>query len=250
MSPLILLADGIHRLLTFRSIDPLYGAFLSEMLHRSSYEEEILAIESVLEVPPTIVRCVRVPEGIAPGPLQTQILEPLLVQSGILIARVNATAGEGESEPAAGGQARAPGEASPAQPRFTLVRDDEDDPTEEDREPRPPSFPELLQLAFGTRLAAPEPIFVQPKWIAGGVAEFGGDFYRFVRSRDLVKQEGLILRHLLRLVILAGEFLTLSGDPDYTRIAEAATAVCQRVEPQYTKHYLEQAEAARKLDSV
>ncbi len=257
----VTLTEGIHKLLNFRSVDPLYGAFLAEMLNHSNYDEKVLALESVLEVAPTILRSVRLPETLVPGPLETQVIVPMLVQAGVLIASVNqraddeeASGGGGEGaidsqEPRASARsASGPGVTAPV--RFTLARDDEDEYADEMDEPRPPTFPELLQLAFGTRLAAPEPIFVQPKWIAGGVAEFDGDFYKFVRARDLVKQEGLILRHLLRLVILAGEFLTLTGDPDYARLADTATAACERVEPQYTKHYLEQAQAARKLDSV
>ena len=74
-----------------------------------------------------------------------------------------------------------------------------------------------------------------------------GDFYGFVRNVNLVKQEGLILRHLLRLVILAGEFFTWKEDPMYQEIAQIATQTCQQVDPRYTDRFLSQQDATRDL---
>ena len=109
----------------------------------------------------------------------------------------------------------------------------------------------MLKIAFEARLAAPEPVFVQPKWIGGGTFQMDCEFYKFARSANLIKQEGLILRHLLRLVILAGEFLTRTeGDPDYERIGELATKVCQEVDPRYTDRFLEAEEQAKKLATL
>ncbi len=216
----VTLSESIHRLLNFRSVDPLYGDFLLEQLPRSSFEEKILALESVLQIPPVLERKVRIPD-LPPGPLQTEILSPLMIQMGVVIAR--------------------PESAEP---------DDEEDWTDDEEEERPPTFPEMLRIAFESRLTAPEPVFVQPKWIAGAVADAGGDFFKFVRAADLVKQEGIILRHLLRLVILAGEFLAQTGDPDYERLSEIATAACQRVEPRYTQRFLEEARQKQQMDTV
>ena len=89
---------------------------------------------------------------------------------------------------------------------------------------------------------------MQPKWVAGGLFEHECDFYKFVRARDMVKNEGLILRHLLRFVILTGEFKAQSaGDPDYERIADLTTRVCRRIDPSYTDRFLESDAEARKL---
>src|SRR5690606_23364662 len=107
-----------------------------EMLNYSNYDEKVLALESVLEVPPTILRCVRIPPTIEPGPLQTQVLEPMLVQSGVLVASVQQDGemttedGEGEESAERGSSAAAPAVRMP--PRFTLARDDEDDYADED----------------------------------------------------------------------------------------------------------------------
>lgn len=219
----VTLHDGLHKLLNFRSIDPLFGAFLAEQLNYGNQDEKLLALEAALEVPPAILRKVGLPDDLPKGPLQEQVLEPLMIQKGLVVARLD-RAGEGEYEEAGG----------------------DEEEWGDDGPQRPPTFPEMLKLAFEDRLAAPEPVFVQPKWIAGAVARWQGEFFKFVRSADLIKQEGLILRHLLRLVILAGEFFTLTQDPQYQSIGLSATAACRRVDPRYTDRFLAEAEGLRK----
>jgi len=218
----VTLDDSIHKLLSFRSVDPLYGMFLVEQLVRSSFEEKVMALESVLQVPPVIERHVRIPEDLPPGPLQTQVIEPLLIQMGVVIAQVNAEASDNDDDYGVEG----------------LLAEEEQ---------RPPTFPEMLKIVFEARLAAPEPVYVQPKWIGGALPDVANDFYKLVKFRDLVKQEGLILRHLLRLVILAGEFYLHTEDPDYRRISELATVACRRVDLRYTDRFLEQAAEVREL---
>ncbi len=212
----VTLHDTIEGLLVFRSIDPLYGAFLAEELTYSNFEEKLQALESVLESPPRIARLAAVPHTVEPGPLQTQRLEPLLTQKGLLGSGVE-----------------------------TKEEDDEDEEWWAEEETHPPRFPEMLKLLFDTKLAAPEDVFVQPKWIAGGVIERDCDFFGFVKAAGLVKQEGLILRHLLRLIIMAGEFDERTGDPEYRRISELATQACQQVDPAYTDKFLAEAIAMR-----
>jgi len=218
----VTLDASINKLLNFRSVDPLFGAFVAEQLNYGNFEEKLLALESVLQMPPAILRKVRIPEDLPKGPLQTEFLEPRLRQMGVLSS-------EAEAEPAA--------ERKPWRYR---------DPWDEDEVERPPTFPEMLATLYEAQLAAPEPMPVQPKWIAGGAFQFECEFFKFVRSRDLIKQEGLILRHLLRLVILAGEFQVLTADPEYGRMCELATQCCQRVDASYTARFLEEAENMRK----
>jgi superfamily II DNA/RNA helicase len=218
----VTLDASINKLLNFRSVDPLFGAFVAEQLNYGNFEEKLLALESVLQMPPAILRKVRIPEDLPKGPLQTEFLEPRLRQMGVLSS-------EAEAEPAA--------ERKPWRYR---------DPWDEEEVERPPTFPEMLATLYEAQLAAPEPMPVQPKWIAGGAFQFECEFFKFVRSRDLIKQEGLILRHLLRLVILAGEFQVLTADPEYGRMCELATQCCQRVDASYTARFLEEAENMRR----
>ncbi len=216
----VTLQEGIYRLLTFRSVDPLFGAYLVEQLNRASYEEKILVLEAALEVPPTILRNVRLPE-LEPGPLQRDVLVPLMISMGVVLT---------QPEDEEGGR-----------------RDYRDDPWW-DGQTRwsPPTLPDMLKIAFEAKLAAPEPVNVQPKWIGSGMFA-DCDFFKFVRGHDLVKQEGLILRHLLRLVILSGEFFVLSEDPDYQRVAALATECCRRVDASYTDRFLSEAAAVREI---
>ena len=52
---------------------------------------------------------------------------------------------------------------------------------------------------------------VQGVWAANPLMrDYAGNFNLYVKSRDLTKQEGLIFRHLLRLILLCGEFATLT----------------------------------------
>lgn len=222
----ITLDDSIHKLLTFRSVDPLYGMYLAETLARGAFDEKVLALESVLEMPPVIERKVRIPEDLPIGPLQANELGPLMIQMGVMQAQREPGTGNGEQE--------------------ELIDDYADDWRDPD-EPRPPTFPEMLKLAFEAKLPNPEPVNVNPKWLAGEMFSYNGEFFKYVKARDLVKQEGLILRHLLRLVILSGEFFTLTQDPQYLNIGEYATQACQRVDAKYTARFLADAEAAKKL---
>ena len=218
----VTLDEKMHDLLTFRSVDPLYGVFLVRKLVRADLEEKIQALESVLALPPAIEKSVRLPDDLTPGPLQTQVLEPELVQMGIVAANVPLPAANSESD------------------------DADDDWAEEEKEEEPVTLPEMLKALFDAKLETPEDVLVQPKWVFGGILEQGGDFYKFTRARNLVKNEGLILRHLLRLTILASEFAALSdGDPDYVRIGELATTVCQKVDTRYTDRYLAAEEEAK-----
>lgn len=232
----VTLAETARRLLHFRSIDPLYGDFLAGQLSRSSFEEKLQALESVLPISPAIERKLRIPADLPVGPLQTEVLEPTLIQMGLMST---------ESPKAEDDEAKPRGSRF-AGPRG--VRDDWDDDGEEESSDCPRCFPLMLKALFEAKLASPEVLLVVPQWTAGGLLQHEGDFYKFVRNRDLVKNEGLILRHLLRLTILAGEFSERSGgDPDYTRITEFTTAVCQKVDPRYTDRFLAAEQEAKTL---
>ncbi len=217
----VTLHDSINRLLHFRSVDPLYGAFLAEQLHYADFDEKVQILESVLDVAPVIARRTPLPADLTPGPLQREIIEPLMIQMGVKLAQPQA-------EP----------EYDPRDRMF---------PEEEET---PPTFPEMLKIAFDARLAAPEAVRIQPKWIAGGAFQMDCAFFKFARAVNLIKQEGILLRHLLRLVILASEFYVLTEDPDYERISELATQTCRRVDPRYTDRFLEEAQNMRKLIDV
>ncbi len=219
----VTLNDNIHELKDFRSVDPLYGAFLVKQLSRGQMEEKLEALESVLPMPPAVRRAIAPPEDRPASILETQVLSPQLLTRGLALPHPD------------GGLA-------------AIAEDVGADYMAEDLGPRRIRLPEMLRILFESHLASPEIIISDEKWLAGGIFELEGDFDKFVRARNLLKNEGLVLRHLLRLVILAGEFLEHSNqDPDYERIGELATQVCQSIDPRYTDRFLESDTEAKKL---
>ena len=167
----------LQTLLAFRAVHPLYGAWLTEMLATAGPDERVQAFESVLELPRPLLKFVRVPFELPPGPLQTEKLDPELIARGLVTVKPPLAEGEEEEE-------------------------EEWVPWDE----RPPLFAERLKLLFDATHPEVTDVTVQAVWAAGEVLAFGGNFHHFIASRDLAKQEGLIFRHLLRMVLLADEF--------------------------------------------
>lgn len=197
----------------FKSVDPLFGAYLAEVLSRASRDEKLAALESVLPLPWQVVRACQLPYEHEKGPLQSEELEPLLVSMGYVVAKPEPTPEELERKRL-----------------YDTWDDDEDD--------EPPTFPEMLAIAYEARLAEPEETTVQTKWVVGGLLESDGEFFRFVGARKLGRNEGLVMRHVLRLVLLADEFYAQTGDPDYEWIANAAEGIGEAVDAAYTERFL------------
>jgi superfamily II DNA/RNA helicase len=212
----------LDQLLVFRSVHPLYGAFLINQLGIADRPERIQAMESVLEVPRPLLKFLRVPPpgDLAPGLLATTRLDAELIRRGLMVAPV----------------APGPGE--------------EDD--EEDEHERPPTLADKLRLLFDALYPDVEGLNTQSVWCAGELLRFGGNFNKYVQSRDLVKQEGIVFRHLLRLILLCGEFAQVCP-PDTTAdewqadlrdLAEQLTASCRAIDPTSTDEVIELAHAA------
>ncbi len=212
----------LDKLLVFRSVHPLYGAYLVNHLGLANREERIQAFESVLEMPRPLLKFVRVPfpDRLPPGPLAMTRLDEDLIRRGLMIAR------------------------PPPDPDA----DEEEDEWEE----RPPTLAEKLRLLFDATYPDVTDVSTQAVWAAGELLQFGGNFNKFVQSRDLVKQEGIVFRHLLRLILLCGEFVQVTP-PDTTAeawqgdlrdLAEQLTASCRAVDPASTDEVIEQAHAA------
>ncbi len=80
----------------------------------------------------------------------------------------------------------------------------------------------------------------------------GGDFDKYVRTYKLVKQEGIIFRHLLRLILLCGEFAArppADVDPvawrkSFGDIARRLTECCRGVDPVSTARTIRHAQDA------
>jgi superfamily II DNA/RNA helicase len=215
--------EKLDRLLIFRSVHPLYGAYLVEQLGIADRDERLQALESVLEMPRPLLRYVRVPlaEELPPGPLVTTRLDQELIVRGLIAAPV--PAGEGEEE------------------------EEEGPPWE-----RPPTCADKLRLYFDALHPDVQDLETESVWCAGELLRFNGNFNLYVKSRDLVKQEGIIFRHLLRLILLCGEFSQIAPpeveaiewQKELAEIAQRLTASCRTVDPASTEEMIELAHAA------
>jgi superfamily II DNA/RNA helicase len=215
----------LDEMLVFRSIHPLYGAFLLRHLGIADQNERLQAFESVLEIPRPILRHVRVPfeEDLPPGPLALTRLDEELIRRGLMVAKPTPAPGEEE--------------------------EDEDPYFEEER---PPTIAEKLRLLFDAQHPDVGDVSTQAVWAAGELLRFEGNFNKYIQSRDLVKQEGIVFRHFLRLILLLGEFGQVCPDgitkeawtADLRAIADKLTASCQAVDAASTDEVIERSHAA------
>ena len=219
--------SALSRLLGFRSVHPIYGAFLVDVLGKANWDERVQAFESVLEMPRPLLKFVR-PKGVPPGPLETEVVRPVLEQRGLLAAKPEPLP-EGEEEV--------------------------DRRWDEEEEPEP-WFAEKLRMYFEVQRPEVADVEVYSVWAAGELLQnFGGNFNLYVRTKDLTKQEGIIFRHLLRLILLCEEFAQLSP-PDapadewqgFLRdLANRLTDTCRRVDPTSTEETIQRAHSADAL---
>jgi len=219
--------ETLHHLVTLRGLNPLYGVFLVNQLGIANREERIQAMESVLELPRSVGRYVRVPnhDELPPGPLATTRLNDQLLRLGLVTAD----------------QLVAPPKSETDGPRRIY---------DEDRV-WVLTLAEKLRLQFDYDFPGVHDVHTQGVWAAGEVLEFGGNFNKYITSKHIQKQEGVIFRHLLRLILLTGELAQLCP-PDTTEdewrgdlqeIAQRLTQCCREVDPNSTEKALEQAQA-------
>jgi superfamily II DNA/RNA helicase len=209
----------LDKLVSFRAIQPLYGVFLMDYLGVANRAERLQLMESLLELPRPLLRYVRVPwpDRLPPGPLAAQI-DPELVQRGLMSA-----------------------------PRQTLADGEEGDYQEEEEFPL--ALAEKMRLLFEVKYPEIGDLEVQAVWAAGELLlDFSGNFTKYIASKDLAKQEGILFRHFLRLILLCGEFrlLTPSGSTpedwqkEMDEISDKLTAACRSVDPDSTDELIQQ----------
>jgi superfamily II DNA/RNA helicase len=217
--------EKLNWLLQLRSVNPLYGLFLVEHLGKGDRNERIQAWESVLELPGSVGHFVRVPrqEYMPLGPLATNFLHTELLQLGL---------------------------AGPEELVYTP-------PTEEERHgglfaeerKRILTLADKLRLLFDYQYPGVGEFRTNGVWAAGELLEFNGNFNKYVTSKQLQKQEGIIFRHVLRLILLLGEFRPFcpigmtrdAWDAELDEITGVLTAGCREVDPTSTERTLAQA---------
>src|SRR5262249_18549309 len=123
---------------------------------------------------------------------------------------------------------------------------------DEEEEDRPPTLADKLRLLFDALYPEITDVNTESVWAAGELLRFAGNSNKFVQSRDLVKQEGIVFRHLLRLSLILEELASLStpgGTAEAGRAAmrdssEQLTASCRAVDPTSTDELMQHAHAA------
>ena len=197
-----------------RGVNQVYGAFLLEQLGLADRGERLQAFESLLEIPNTVARYLRVPrQDVLPrGRLATERLDQELLSLGLATTDELVMPSEEEEE------------------RKREERRRFGDYMEERVYTLP--FADKLRRLFDFRYPGVN-LRMIPVWAAGDLLlDDKGDFNNYILSKNLQKQEGVVFRHLLRLILLVEEFIPLSpvdGDPREWR-ADLNEIYCQLVE--------------------
>jgi hypothetical protein len=203
----------------FRAVHPLYGIYLMDYLGKADRAELIQILESLLAIPGSVAKSVRVPwpDRLPPGPLSTEIVDPAILTAGLLTAE--------ELYP--------PADQSDIEPELRKY---------------PIPLAQKIRLLFENTIDHAGGLYVTPCWAVGDLLERGGDFDQFIRSRELVKQEGIVFKHILRMILLCEEFAQLTPK-DVTpadwelrlrEISQVLTSSCRAVDPQSTDEMLEE----------
>lgn len=213
----------LEMMFAFRSVNSIYGIFLAEHMHRASYEERLQLLEGALNMPGSVAKHVRVPfpDVMPPGPLATEYADQELIVRGL---------------------------ATPDE--LTGYRDEETG-----RRIPPLLLAKKVHMLFRSEFPGVHDASSTPVWCIGDLLQFGGDFNKYVRSRDITKQEGIVFRHCLRMILLCGEFAQIEPpgmDPnswrsDLAELAALLTDSCRAVDPASTDETLSALES-RKLD--
>ncbi|MEZ6042611.1 MAG: DEAD/DEAH box helicase [Planctomycetaceae bacterium] len=207
--------DQLPLLFAFRSINPLYGMFLAEHMHLANYEERLQLLEAVLDMPRSVSGMVRVPfpDQMPPGPLASDYLNQKLISRGLVTVD-----------------------------ELQGFRDEETG-----RRIPPLVLGDKMRLLFRSEYPGVDDVFSTSVWCVGDLLRYGGNFDRYVRARELTKQEGVIFRHCLRLILLCGEFSQIEPpniDPaewrtDLAELASILTDSCRAVDPDSTDEVVE-----------
>ena len=224
-------SERLELLVRLRSVNPLFGIYLAGHLAIADQTERILTLESVLELPATVARHVRVPplDMLPPGPLALTRLDHQLLELGLAVpAELTGKSGDEDDEEGESGGRRGGGFQPPP--------------------PRVISIGEKLRRLFNFDFPRVHDVSTQPVWVAGELLEFGGNFNKYVVARGLQKQEGLLFRHVLRLILLLDEMASIppveteadQWEEPIDELIERLSASCRAVDPASTDEALDQ----------
>ncbi len=218
----------LERLVQLRSINPLFGVYLADQLAIADPDERIAVLESVLEVPGTVARFCRMPsyDETPAGTLATTRIDPLLLTLGLATSEELGAKNPNQDEDI-------------VDRGFGRVMFDE---------PRvwPLTIGEKLLRLFRNEYPMVHDVSIQPVWIVGELMEFGGDFNKYVTARKLQKEEGILFRHCLRMILLLDEMANIpptdttveTWEDPLDELADRLTESCRKIDPQSTDEIL------------
>ena len=221
--------ERLDRLVHLRSINPLFGVYLADQLAIADPLERVAALESVLEVPGTVARLARVPslEEMPAGTLATSRLDPQLLQLGLATAEELGAKAEEDNEETF--EDRGFGRVMFQEPKVW-----------------PLTIGEKILRLFRNEYPRVHDVRVRPVWIVGELLEVGGDVNRFVTAKKLQKEEGILFRHCLRMILLLDEMANVpplettveTWEKPLDDLAAQLTEACRKVDPQSTDEVL------------
>lgn len=223
----------LERLVQLKSVNPLLGVFIADQLADADEQERIAVLESLLEVPGSVAKFARMPsyDVMPPGQLARTRLDTQLLQRGLATPEELGAGPEEEEEEV---RDRGFGRVMFEEPKVW-----------------PLTIGEKLLRLFRDEFPKVDDVQVRPVWIVGELLEFGGDFNKYVTARKLQKEEGILFRHCLRMILLCDEMAnvppkgtTVETWEDWLDdIADTLTEACRRIDPQSTDETLSQSES-------
>ncbi|WP_149496745.1 DEAD/DEAH box helicase [Roseiconus lacunae] len=220
--------EKLDRLVHLRSINPIYGVYMADLIAKADDQERIATLESVLEVPGTVARFTRVPklEDMPPGKLATEYLDAELLTRGIVTPEeLGASQGDEEEEI----QDRGFGRVMFEEPKVW-----------------PLTIGEKVHRLFQNDFPRIDSVRIRPVWIVGELLQYDLDFDKYITTKKLQKEEGILLRHCLRMILFLDEMANVP--PDGTTVeswedwmddlAEKLTDACRKADPQTTDEVL------------
>ncbi len=215
--------EKMRDLLLLRGVHPLYAVFLMNHLGIADKNERIMAFESILELSRSLGKAVRIPppDVLPAGPLATGRLDAQLMKLGLATAEELGTLKATEEEG-----------------KKVWVDDEDYVPLL--------TLPYKLLRLFEYDFPGVDDVHVSPVWVAGEVLNYGTDFNNYITSNKLQKQEGVIFRHLLRMILLLDEMAELCPPDvehdiwrgDLAEIANQLEDICRQTDLASTDQWL------------
>jgi len=220
--------ERLQRLVHLKSVNPLFGVFVADQLAIADDNERVATLESLLEVPGTVARLARMPryEDMPAGELATTRLDPTLLKLGLATPEeLGAGGGDDDEDIVDKGYGRA-------------IFD----------EPKvwPLTIGEKIARLFRHEFPRVDDVSIRPVWIVGELIEFGFDFNKYVTARKLQKEEGILFRQALRMILLLDEMANIpptETTPETWEdwcddLIDNLTECCRTIDPQSTDEML------------